>query len=176
MMYRFKKHEIPIVTQNLIDILEKDSSILDLTVTFIGNWILSDSKEKNKSYYDIWEIVLKNYIPKTRPILFRSTPRRYKNDRISSFTSSLFCANRFSEGKGFLIICDTNESLQFEEQVYEKGDYRKSFYPLVEVLKKAKDNGGWGFSDYLLNKCIGEEEYIMKTNFDNMHLYKYHNK
>ena len=175
-MDRIKKEDISKIAQNLIDILEKGSNILPETKKFVGNWIRTTNGEKNKSYYDIWEIVLKNYLPTTRPILFRSTPRIYKNDRISSFTSSLICADRFSEGKGYLIICDTNQSLKFEEILCKKGNYKNSFYPITEILKKAKENGGWGFTDDLLNNYTGEEEYIMKVNFDHMNTYKYYKK
>lgn len=175
-MHRFKKHEIPIVAQNLIDILENDSDILELTVKFVNNWILSGNESKNKSYYDIWEIVLKNYLPKTRPVLFRATQRIYKYNRVSSFTSSIRSANRFSGGSGYLIICDTKDSLLFDERINEKGNYENSFFPLYELIIKDKEEGCFGFSKSVLNYYYSEDEYIMKTDFDNMHLYKYHNK
>lgn len=87
-------------------------------------------------------------MPKIRPVLFRSSSRIYKHDRISSFTSSLECADKFAKNKGYLIACNTDEYLELEEDIFKiKGYYVKSFYPIFEVLKKAKENGGWGFSE-----------------------------
>lgn len=101
------------IAQNLIDILSKAAMITDSTRTFIGNWILTGPDEKHKAYYDVWDIVLKNYLPQSRPVLFRACKRRY-DGRIASFTGCLESARRFSKGNGLLIICDTQETLQFE--------------------------------------------------------------
>jgi|SRR5690554_1581372 len=173
MDYYLPKNKRQEVAQNLIDIFEKNAVIKNETTTFIINWVMSGPKEKYKFYYDVWNIVLKNHIPRYRPILFRSTERKYKFDRISSFTSSLYCAERFSDGKGYLIICDTNETLKYEKRVRKRGNYRNSFYPIVELLKKAKSNGGWNFSERFLNEYIREQEYVMSTDFDNMSMFKF---
>ena len=45
-----------------------------------------------------------------------------------------------------------------EEEVYRPGEYEHTFYPLVEVLKKAESCGGCGFSQRLLDDYIGEHE------------------
>jgi hypothetical protein len=58
-------------------------------------------------------------------------------------------------------------------QTNNKGNYRNSFYPISEVLIKAKANGGWGFSDNLLEQFYGEDEYIMKINFLFMQILKF---
>lgn len=168
LQYRLSKNQKINIAQNLIDILQKDTEIAEQTNTFIGNWILTDASEKTKAFYDVWDIVLKNYLPKTRPILFRASDRLAKNGKIASFTGKLECARKFSNRKGYLIICDTNETLQFEDKIYQRGHYIHTFYPLVNVLKKAKESGGGGFSERLL-EYITEDEYIMRVDMDNMY-------
>jgi hypothetical protein len=161
------------IAQNLIDILQKDTNLSKQTIGFIGNWILTGPEEKRKVFFDVWDIVLKNYLPTTRPILFRACGKLSKKEKIASFTGRLECARKFSEGKGSLIICDTKEILEFEEKLYKPGDYKHTFYPLVSVLIKARDSGGCGFSERILNDYIGEDEYIMKVNLGNMHCFKW---
>lgn len=171
--YRLSKEEKNEIAQNLIDILLKNTNITNQTVGFIGNWILTGPDEKRKAFFDVWELVLKNFLPITRPILFRACKRISKNGKIASFTGSLECAREFSKGKGALIICDTNEILKFEDQFYKPGEYKHTFYPLSSVLKKAKKSGGWGFSDNLLNNYIAEDEYIMRIDLENMQTFKW---
>ena len=103
--YRLSEKQKVEIAQNLIDILEKNSEITDQTVGFIGNWILTGPDEKSKAFFDVWDIVLRNYLPTTRPILFRTCNRLGKDGKIASFTGRLECARSFSKGKGFLIIC-----------------------------------------------------------------------
>lgn len=162
-----KKQEI---AQNLIDITDKDIDPYAETITFIGNWILTDRREKFKAYLDVWEIVLKNFIPKTKPILIRSISRKSRLEYIASFTNSAYSAVRFTKGKGYWIICDTKDCLPPYEN--KQGNYN-TFYPLSEVLKKAKEKGGWGFSERFLRQYAGEDEYIMKIDFSIMQLLKY---
>ena len=166
--YRLSKVQKREIALNLVGILEKDEKITGQTKRFIGDWILTDSKEKRKAFFDVWDIVLKSFLPTTRPILFRACDRISKNGRIASFTGRLKCAKRFSNGKGSLIICDTKETLAFEESFYKAGEYAHTFYPLIDVLVKAKNGGGWGFSEKLLSDYIGEDEYIMRINLGRM--------
>ena len=172
LQYRLSKKQKSEIAQNLIDILTNDATITKQTQTFIGNWILTDGTGKRKAFYDVWDIVLKNYLPETRPILFRSCGRA-SNGRIASFTGRLECARRFGEGKGSLIICDTKEMLQFEEEFHKPGEYKHTFYPLITVLQKAKNGGGWGFSESLLRRFDGEDEYIMRINLGHMSYLKW---
>ncbi len=171
--YRLTSEQKRGIAQNLIDILQKDTVITKEARNFISNWLLTDGSEKFKAYYDVWDIVLRNYLPTTRPILFRACDRINKNGKIASFTGRLESARRFSKGKGYLIICDTKEVLDYEERFYKIGEYKNTFYPLIEVLRKANAAGGWGFSDRLLNDYIGEDEYIMRNNLDLMHYLKW---
>lgn len=171
--YKLSEDQKTEIAQNLIDILQKDSEITNQTRTFIGNWILTDASEKRKAFFDVWEIVLKNYLPTTRPVLFRACGRIGKNGKIASFTGRLECAWRFSRGKGSLIICDTKEALLLEEKYYQPGQYKHTFYPLVNVLEKAKASGGWGFTERFLDEYIGENEYIMRVNLGWMHSFRW---
>lgn len=170
--YRLTTYQKRKIAQNLIDILEINASLDPATKRFIGDWILTGPKEKRKAFFDVWDIVLKNFLPQTRPILFRSCNRISKNGRIASFTGRLESAKRFSDGKGSLIICDTKETLAFVEVFYRPGEYTHTFYPLVDVLVKAQNSGGWGFSERLLD-YVREDEYIMRINLSNMHSVKW---
>lgn len=166
--YRLSNKQKSEIAQNLIDILQNDAPINKPTVSFISNWLLTGHDEKRKAFYDVWDIVLKDYLPTTRPVLFRSCKRISKKDRIASFTGRLECARKFSNGRGFLIVCDTQEHLRFEEELYKIGEYRHTFYPLVNVLTRAKNLGGCGFNERTLVDFIGEDEYIMRVDKGNM--------
>ena len=171
--YRLSKDQKSEIAQNLVDILQKDVNITEQTRGFIYNWIRTVANEKRNVFFDVWDIVLKNYLPTTRPILFRSCERISKEGKIASFTGRLECARKFSKGKGFLIICDTKENLEFQEKFGKTGQYKNTFYPLTSVLIKARDAGGCGFSDSFLNESIGEDEYIMRINLGNMSSFKW---
>ncbi|GAB2653310.1 hypothetical protein GCM10027036_03240 [Flavihumibacter cheonanensis] len=171
--YRLTKKQKMEIAQNLIDVLQKDITITKQAIIFIGNWILTAGNEKRKAFYDVWDIVLKNYLPTTRPILFRACQRISKVEKITSFTGRLECARRFSINGGTLIICDTKETLQLDEIFCKPGEYKHSFYPLTTVLQKAKKGGGWGFSKTLLEDYIGEDEYIMRNNLGHMSYLKW---
>lgn len=171
--YRLSKNNKQENAENLIDILVKNVPPTKDTRIFIGNWILTDRSEKFKAYYDVWELVLANYYPESRPILFRAISRKSKSEYIASFTGSAYTAEKFSNDNGYWIVCDTKDTLMPEEPKHRKGNYRNTFYPLSEVLQKAKNNGGWGFSDRLLRNYSGENEYIMKIDFSVMQLLKF---
>ena len=120
--YRLSKNQKSEIAQNLIDILQKDINITTQTKSFISNWILTGPNEKRKAFFDVWDIVLKNYQPTTRPILYRSCKRINKNGKIVSFTGSLECARRFGNDRDYLIICDTKDL-----------NLRKNFINLVNI-------------------------------------------
>lgn len=173
LQYRLSKNQKVEIATNLIDILQKDAIITKETRTFIGNWLLTGPEDKRKAFYDVWDIVLRNYLPKKKSVLFRACSRNSKNGKIVSFTGRIECARRFSNNKGLLVICDTKEALQFEKKYYKVGEYVHTFYPLVDVLRKAKANGGWGFSERLLESFIGEDEYIMRFNLAHIHILRW---
>jgi hypothetical protein len=167
--YRLSKERKIAIAQNLIDILEKDVDISEDTVTFIHKWLTTGSDGKRKAFYDIWDMVLKNYLPNTRPILFRACGRISNSDKIASFTVRIQFASRYSRGIGVLVICDTRETLKFKEDFGRPGEYRHSFYPLTEVLIKWKAAGWSGLSKEFLNMYIEADEYIMRINWGNMY-------
>ncbi len=170
--YRLTKDTKNEIAQNLVDVLQKDATITKETRIFISNWLLTDHTGKRKAFYDVWDIVLKNYLPTIRPVLFRTCNRIGKNGKIASFTGRLECARRISDGKGSLLICDTNDNLKFEEEFYKPGEYKHTFYPLVNVLIKARDSGRGELSEGVL-RFIGEDEYIMRINLGHMHGFKW---
>jgi len=173
--YRLSKDEKNEIAQNLINILQNDADIAEQTKTFIYNWVLTVAREKRKAFFDVWEIVLGNYLPpkKERPVLFRACGRIGKKNKIASFTGRIESARRFSKGKGVLLICDTKERLEFQERFSRPGRYKNTFYPLVTVLKKAQKDGWPGFNKDFLNKYIGEDEYIMRVNWEGMHCFRW---
>lgn len=171
--YRLSQDQKNKIAQNLIDILQQDEKITKDTRTFICNWILTDGKEKGKALFDVWDIVLKNFLPTSRPVLFRACQRISKVDKIASFTGRLECARRFSKEKGILMVCDTKDRLKFKEEFYSVGFYKHTFYPLVDVLVKAQNSGGWGFPERILNDYMGEDEYIMNMNSVNIHSFRW---
>lgn len=168
--YRLSEAQKQEIAQNLINFLENDTHLTSEARTFISNWILTGPEEKRKAFFDVWDIVLKNYLPTKRPILFRSCSRRSKDGKIASFTGRLESIRRFSRGKGLVIICDTKDTLAYN---FESGHYKRTFYPLVDLLNKAKSLGGCGFSDSMLNEYIGEDEYIMRVDLNNMSILKW---
>lgn len=173
--YRLSRNQKVEIAQNLIDFLQKDSNLTEQARSFIGNWIVTPPEEKTKAFFDVWDIVLKNYLPTptTRRILFRACNRLSKNGKIASFTGQLESARYLRKFRGScVIICDTKETLQFEEQEYKPGEYKHTFYPLVSVLEKVKASGGCGLSKNTLdrwNNYIDEDEYIMRIDLDNMY-------
>jgi hypothetical protein len=170
--YRLSNDQKSEIAQNLIYIFKKDANITKHASAFIGNWIYTDGSEKRKAFYDVWDIVLENYMPTTRPILFRACGRISNRGRIASFTGRLECGRRISKGNGTLIVCDTKEMLEFEEKFYKPGEYVHTFYPLASVLIKAREAGGWGFSERLLD-YICEDEYIMRISLGHMSCLKW---
>lgn len=172
--YRLSKKQKVEIAQNLIDFLQKDTEITPMTRDFVYTWIRRpDGQGSEKAFFDVWDIVLKNYHPATRPVLFRTCDRISKDGKIASFTGRIECARKMSRGKGSLIICDTKETLEFDEKFNKPGQYKRTFYPLVSLLIKAKSLGGCGFIDRFLDDCIGEDEYIMKIDLGNMHCFRW---
>lgn len=152
-----------IIASNLVDFMEDTAPLLDETVSFIYNWVRRpDSTGSSKGYYDVWDIVLSRYLPTERPILFRSCNRLSKRD-IQSFTGSIRCADKFSDGhKGHLLICDTQEYLQFECE--DAAEHKRSYFPLCKCVKKANDGLMPPFSKTFYEDCCKEDEYIVRTN------------
>lgn len=122
------------IAKNIIAFMVDDTPLLQESISFICNWVMTDGAEKTKAFYDVWDIILKTYLPKERPVLFRSCKRISKLD-IQSFTGRIYAAEKFSDyHTGHLLICDTKEYLQFEDENAIEHD--RSFFPLCECIKK----------------------------------------
>lgn len=173
--YILSKKQKAEISQNLIDILLKKTEITEQTIKFIDKWICFGPDKIGKTFFDVWDIVLSNYMPKTRPILYRVCERITKNGRIASFTGRFESVNKLRNGRNFLIICDTKEALLFEKLYCKQGYYKHTFYPLASVLKKAKISGQYAFDRKYWSGHIGEDEYIMKVNFGRMHSFRWTN-
>ncbi len=166
MAYRWTNTQKNEIAKNLVDVMVNDAPITKEASAFIGNWILTGPEEKTKGFYDIWDAVLKNYMPPGRPLLFRSCSRR-NDGKIASFTGRLFCAERFKTSTGFLLICDTSEALGFAH-LQKSGAYKHTFFPVAELLKKVGARPNPMFSRRLVDDYAKEDEYVMRVNLGTM--------
>lgn len=171
MKYKLNQHQKASISNNLIAFMDSREELSQESAAFIGNWILTDASEKGKSYYDTWDMVLKSYMPFTRPVLYRSCNRR-DDGKIASFTESIRSAYKFSGNKGFLLICDTEETLSFPG-LQKCGDYRHTFFPISELLKKEAQSLSCKFSKSLIENYAKEGEYIMRVNLGWMYSCKW---
>lgn len=162
---RISKKERCLIGENLIAFMESDEELKPEAKGFIVNWIASGPDEKTPSYYAVWDYVLQNYMPKTRPILFRSCSR-LNNGKIASFTGRINCADRFGKGKGLLLVCDTRDVPPLNNSCFqgEKGSYECTFFPIVELLKKDASSKKPKIYPKFAERYIGEDEYIMRVN------------
>lgn len=53
---------------------------------------------------------------------------------VATEKTKIYCAQRFSDNNGFLLICNTEEGLRFPE-LQKYSDYRHTFSPISELLK-----------------------------------------
>lgn len=160
--YRLTNTKKLLIATNLINAICNREALSNESAEFITNWILTGPDEKVKAFYDVWDIVLKNYLPHTRPILFRSCCRKY-DGRIASFTGRLETARRFSEGKGFLIICDTKESLRMAH-MDKAEDYQNTFFSIGQLMELDAASETSKIHQSIYEKYKGEDEYIMRAN------------
>lgn len=150
------------IANNLIAYMRDEAPLEEKTIGFICNWVKSDAKGKAKADYEVWDYVLKHYLPNERPILFRSCPR-ITNKSIQCFTGRIYVAERFSENhKGHLLICDTAEYLRFVNSA--DTEYERSFFPLCECIRKGYHDDNHYFSQAFYDEYIKEDEYIVRVN------------
>ncbi len=161
-LYKISQGTKEKIANNIVDFMVNDTPLLQESVLFIYNWVKSDGSEKTKAYYDVWDIVLKTYLPYERPILFRSCQRLSKRD-IQSFTGKIFAAARFSDNlSGHLLVCDTEEYLQFEDE--SAAEHERSFFPLCECIKKGTYCENPYFRKSFYEEYKKEDEYIVRVN------------
>jgi len=161
------------IAQCLIQSVESKVPVDKITCEFIYTWI-KYCTDRDKDCLDIWEIVLNNYYPTTRPILFRATDT-INNGKIESYTGRLLMAERMlrqCDENATLIICDTRDTI-YEKVNERKGSYRHTFFPLVEVLKNESMLEKSLFTKRFLEEYTGEDEYIMKTEIERFSVYKH---
>ncbi|MDL2319660.1 hypothetical protein LJC45_00810 [Alistipes sp. OttesenSCG-928-B03] len=170
--YRLRQTQKEEIAQNLIDILCQDAEISKEARTFVYEWVCSDRKGKTKAFYDVWDIVLKNYMPETRPILFHSC-RRPTDGKIASFSGRWEFIERYSERKGSVVICDTAETLT--HNFYKEGEYRHTFYPLVRVIEKIIESGNDKTKSFM-SPYLKEDEYMMRVDLEWMSVLKWSKK
>lgn len=169
--YRLTAAQKSGIAKDLVNALEHTVRLSQPAASFVRNWILTGPDEKYKAFYDVWDIVLHNYMPTQYPILFRACTRR-ANGRIASFTGRLEAARRFLDGKGFLLFCDTKEALPIYQDM-QKGAYRHTFYPLGYLLEQEAGFPDSFLSPWLCSQYRGEDEYIMRINTSHMHSLKW---
>lgn len=161
-MSRMSQREKEKIANNIVDFMVNDTPLLQESVSFICNWVMTDGAEKTKAYYDVWDLVLKIYLPPERPVLFRSC-QRLSNREIQSFTGRIYTAERFSENHtGHLLICDTEEYLQFEDE--KAIEHERSFFPLCECIKKGTYSPTPYFRESFYEEYKKEDEYIVRVN------------
>lgn len=161
------------IAENLIKAIETGVAVNGKARTFVANWICSGPEEKNSDMEDVWDMVLKNYYPKERPVLFRATD--YINDgKIESYTGRLGVAEVFLRQCGKdakLLICDTDDYI-VSDYIRGKGDYRGTFFPLSKLLENEMKLEDSLFVKDFMRGYIGEDEYIMKTKIDTVTMCK----
>ena len=175
LMYRLSKRLKEEIATNMVAFMVDDTPLLKESISFIYNWVSQpEGVGRSKGYYDVWDIVLRNYLPKERPTLFRSC-KRLSNRPIQSFTGKIYTAERFSDGHtGHLLICDTKEYLQSENETAE--EHKRSFFSLYQCVEKAMTTTETCFSEYFYVMCKKEDEYIVRVNQDWLYDLKWNKK
>lgn len=171
-----KQNEKINIADCLVEAIETGVAVDEITYKFVVDWICSGPEAKNNDMLEVWDIVLKNYYPEERPVLFRATD--YINDgKIESYTGRIGVAEVFLRQCGKdakLIICDTDEYM-IPKYLRGKGDYRGTFFPLSKLLKnEMKLEDSW-FEKSFMSGYIGEDEYIMRTEIDTVIVCKKYN-
>ena len=156
------------ISKNLIAFMVEGIPLTRESQTFIHTWVRQpDGNGRSQSFYDVWDLVLQMYLPKERPILFRACTR-LSNRPIQSFTGTISAAKRLSaERPGHLLLCDTKEYLQFENE--NVAIHERSFFPLRECVEKAMSTLESGFSESFYEMCKKEDEYIVRVNLNWMY-------
>lgn len=165
-MFRASQKTKERIANSIIDFMNGKSPLLPEVKTFIVNWVMTGPEEKSKAYFDIWAIVLKNYLPEERPVLFRSCTRLSKRP-IQCFTGRIRCAERFSDGHGgHVLVCDTKEYLQFET---EDTEHKHSFFSVYDLVRRDLASENPQFTQKFYDDYSGEDEYIVCVDLDWMY-------
>lgn len=163
------------ISQNIVAFMVGGTPLTRESKSFIYTWVRQpDGNGRSQSFCDVWELVLQNYLPEERPVLFRACTRP-SNRHIQSFTGTISSAQKLSrERPGHLLICDTKEYLYFENNATVP--HKRSFFPLRKCVEKAMNALDTGFSEDFCEMCKKEDEYIVCVNLDWMYDLKWNRK
>lgn len=165
MQYNKKKR----IAKSLISGSNTMRSISKEAKDFIVEWCMTDNTGKTKDMYDIWEIVLRNYLPNETPVLFRGS--EYINfGKIESYTTKISCAERFATSdqgdsgnkEYYLLIMDTRH-FKILNSKSNIGEYQYSYYPIFQLLAKEKSKKNSNFSKRFIDNYECEEECVTWT-------------
>lgn len=137
--------------------MNDECDLSEKSAYFIKEWIMG-GKTRTKTNMEIWENVIKQYKPDNFPVLFRSCPR-VSNYPIQSYTDNIETARRFSGGKGYLCIIDTQRA--FNSALQLNNEY--GFFPLYDLIRKELSKEKPLFSKKFYDKYKGEAEYVVKA-------------
>ena len=156
------------ISKNIIAFMVEGTPLTIESRACIYTWVRQpDGNGRSQSFCDVWELVLQNYLPKERPILFRVCAKPSKRP-IQSFTGTISAAQKLSrERPGHLLICDTKEYLHYEDEATVP--HKRSFFPLRECVEKAMNNSEAAFLDSFFKMCQKEDEYIVRVNLGGMY-------
>lgn len=164
------------VANNIVAFMLNKEELSAKSATFIYDWIKTDGKEKTKVMYNIWDSVLRIYLPTERPVIFRACSRISKRE-IQSFTGRIRCAEKFSDGhKGYLLICDTAEYLYYEDNINSSPPYEHSFFPVYDLIRKNLKCPTPQFTQNFYDQYKCEDEYILRVNINKLYDLKWNRK
>lgn len=174
-LFRATEPEKQSIADNIVGFMNNTCGLSQKAYSFILNWIKTDSKDKTKAYFDIWNKILDRYVPAERPILFRSCPR-VTHSPIQSFSGNMLTVEKFSEGhKGHVLICDTKEYmsyLHFEKELVCK----RNFFPIYTLIRKDLASSTPHFSQAFYEAYKGEDEYIVRVDLNHLYDLKWSKK
>ena len=71
-----------------------------------------------------------------------------------------------------MLICNTSQFLY--EQLNNQGEYKHTFFPIAELLKKESKSVNCKFSERFINDYLKEDEYIMRVDLESMYSCKWY--
>ena len=174
-LFRATEREKQSIADNIVGFMNDTCELSKEAYSFILNWIKTDSKDKTKAYFDIWNKILDSYLPAERPILFRSCPR-VTHSLIQSFSGSMSAVEKFSNGrKGHILVCDTKEYMRYLELEKELV-YKRNFFPICALIRKDLASLTPHFSRTFYGDYKGEDEYIVRVDLNHLYDLKWSKK
>ena len=132
-----------------------DTPLLQESVSFIYNWVMSDGSEKTKAYYDVWDIVLKTYLPQMTAFsefvikfVFSKVIRRFPlPNYIGTYT------RHGIRGFRFLSMCNSRNLIFRDFRSSNNCSSQKSLLhlPLQGTGVNHETVGGYSFGSFVLH-------------------------